>query len=153
SARAAGWLAGRGLRPGDPVGIMMPNVPHFAVFYYGVLRAGGAVVPMNPLLKGREVAHYLGDSGARLRLAWEDIAGEAARAGAETTGAEAVSIGAATLATVAEWPPAPSVERRADDDTAVILYTSGTTGTPKGAELTHANMHRNASVTATSLLS
>ena len=78
SARAAGWLRERGLRPGDPVGIMLPNVPHFPVFYYGVLRAGGAIVPMNPLLKAREVAHYLGDSGASLVLAWETAAGEAA---------------------------------------------------------------------------
>jgi long-chain acyl-CoA synthetase len=153
SARAAGWLRERGLRPGDAVGIMMPNVLHFPVFYYGVLRAGGAVVPMNPLLKSREVAHYLGDSGARLVVAWEDIAGEAARAGAESAGTEAAGIGEATLADAAGWPVAPAVARRADDDTAVILYTSGTTGTPKGAELTHANMHRNASVTATSLLS
>jgi long-chain acyl-CoA synthetase len=77
SARAAGWLRGwrgrdgLGVRPGDRVGIMTPNVPQFPVFYYGVLRAGGIVVPMNPLLKAREVAHYLGDSGARLVIAWE----------------------------------------------------------------------------------
>jgi long-chain acyl-CoA synthetase len=152
SARAAGWLLRRGLQPGDAVGIMTPNVPHFPVFYYGVLRAGGAVVPMNPLLKAREVAHYLGDSGARLVLVWETAASEAT-AGAATAGAEAVVISGPTLAEVATWQPAPSVARRADEDTAVILYTSGTTGTPKGAELTHANMHRNASVTATSLLS
>jgi long-chain acyl-CoA synthetase len=151
SARAAGWLLGRGLQPGDPVGIMTPNVPHFPVFYYGVLRAGGAIVPMNPLLKAREVAHYLGDSGARLVLAWETAASEAT-AGAATAGAEAVSVGEATLAEIAAHPPMTAVARRADDDTAVILYTSGTTGTPKGAELTHANMHKNASVTATSLL-
>jgi long-chain acyl-CoA synthetase len=150
SARAAGWLLERGLRPGDPVGVMTPNVPHFPVFYYGVLRAGGAVVPMNPLLKAREVAHYLGDSGARLVLAWETAAGEAA-AGAATVGAEAVSVGEQTLAEIAAFPPVAEVARQADDDTAVILYTSGTTGTPKGAELTHANMHKNASVTATSL--
>jgi long-chain acyl-CoA synthetase len=159
SARAAGWLLRHGLRPGDAVGIMMPNVPHFPVFYYGVLRAGGAVVPMNPLLKAREVAHYLGDSGAGLVLVWEGptagegFAGEAARAGADSAGAEAVAVTDATLASVAGWPVMPAVAPRADDDTAVILYTSGTTGTPKGAELTHANMHRNASVTATSLLS
>jgi len=153
SARAAGWLRERGLRPGDPVGIMTPNVPHFPVFYYGVLRAGGAIVPMNPLLKAREVAHYLGDSGAGLLLAWETAADEAA-AGAATAGAEAIIISGPTLAEIAGWRLSPSdgVTRRADDDTAVILYTSGTTGTPKGAELTHANMRRNASVTATTLL-
>ncbi|MFY9670716.1 MAG: long-chain fatty acid--CoA ligase [Trebonia sp.] len=151
SAHAAGWLRERGLRPGDPVGIMLPNVPHFPVFYYGVLRAGGAIVPMNPLLKAREVAHYLGDSGASLVLAWETFADEAA-AGAEKAGAAAVTISAATLDDVATWTPSPEVAPRADGDTAVILYTSGTTGTPKGAELTHANMRKNASVTATTLL-
>jgi long-chain acyl-CoA synthetase len=151
SARAACWLRSRGLRPGDPVGIMLPNVAHFPVFYYGVLRAGGAVVPMNPLLKAREVAHYLGDSGASLVLAWESAAREAAE-GAAKAGASAVTIGEATLTELRASSPLPEVTRRADDDTAVILYTSGTTGTPKGAELTHANMHRNASVTATSLL-
>ena len=152
SARVAGWLHERGLRPGDAVGIMTPNVPHFPVFYYGVLRAGGIVVPMNPLLKAREVAHYLGDSGARMVIAWETAASEAID-GAASAGAQAVVISPPTLAEAAGWPSSPEVVRRADDDTAVILYTSGTTGTPKGAELTHANMHRNASVTATSLLS
>src|SRR5215469_1366847 len=151
SARAAGWLRERGVRPGDPVGLMTPNVPHFPVFYYGVLRAGGAIVPMNPLLKEREVAHYVGDSGAAMVLAWESAAAEAA-AGAATAGATAVSIGAPAMAEIAAWPVLDEVARRADDDTAVILYTSGTTGTPKGAELTHANLRRNASVTATSLL-
>jgi long-chain acyl-CoA synthetase len=151
SARAAGWLRQRGLRPGDAVGIMMPNVPHFPVFYYGVLRAGGIIVPMNPLLKAREVAHYLGDSGARLVIAWESAATEAL-VGAAVAGTEAFIISPATLAEAATWPSAPEVAGRADADTAVILYTSGTTGTPKGAELTHANMHRNASVTATTLL-
>jgi long-chain acyl-CoA synthetase len=152
SARAADWLRSRGVRPGDPVGVMLPNVPQFPVFYYGVLRVGGAVVPMNPLLKAREIAHYLGDSGAGLVLAWETAADEAAE-GAARAGASAVTVGEATPDEIAAWPsPLREVERRADDDTAVILYTSGTTGTPKGAELTHANMRRNASVTATSLL-
>ncbi len=62
SARAADWLRERGVAPGDRVGIMLPNVAQFPVLYYGVLRAGGTVVPMNPLLKAREVEHYLGDS-------------------------------------------------------------------------------------------
>ena len=77
TARAAGRLRESGVRPGDRVGVMLPNVPAFAVIYYGVLRAGGAVVPMNPLLKGREVEHYLGDSGARLAFAWTTGAAEA----------------------------------------------------------------------------
>jgi long-chain acyl-CoA synthetase len=151
SARAAGWLRERGLKPGDPVGIMLPNVPSFPVFYYGVLRAGGTVVPMNPLLKAREVTHYLGDSGARLVIAADSAAAEAA-GGAAAAGAGAVTV--PDLEEIASWPM-PShreVTRRDDNDTAVILYTSGTTGTPKGAELTHANMRRNAAVTAASLL-
>ena len=69
SARVAGFLAVCGVRPGDRVAVMLPNVPEFAVVYYGILRAGGVVVPMNPLLKEREVAYYLDDSQATLILA------------------------------------------------------------------------------------
>ena len=68
SARVAGLLKEKGIEPGDRVGIMLPNVPYFAVVYYGILRAGGVVVPMNVLLKGREVAFYLEDPGAKLRV-------------------------------------------------------------------------------------
>src|SRR5258708_16171467 len=64
SARVAGLLHERGLRPGDRIGIMMPNVAEVPVVYYGILRAGGVVVPINPLLKAREGAYYLGDSQA-----------------------------------------------------------------------------------------
>ena len=74
SARVAGLLRERGLKPGDRVGVMMPNVAEVPVVYYGVLRAGGVVVPMNPLLKAREVAYYLGDSGAGLVFAWHSFA-------------------------------------------------------------------------------
>src|SRR5919112_6101 len=66
SARAAGLLRERGLEPGDRVGLMLPNVPYFPVLYYGILRAGGGVVPMNVLLKGRAGAYYLDDSGAKM---------------------------------------------------------------------------------------
>src|SRR3954454_16831818 len=65
SARVAGLLRERGVRPGDRVGIMLPNVPEFPGCYFGALRAGAASVPMNVLLKDREVGFYLGDSGAR----------------------------------------------------------------------------------------
>ena len=70
SARLAGMLRERGLEPGDRVGLMLPNVPHFPLAYYGILRAGGVVVPMNVLLKGREVKFYLEDPGAKLLFAW-----------------------------------------------------------------------------------
>ncbi|RHW23907.1 long-chain fatty acid--CoA ligase [Nocardioides immobilis] len=146
----AGWLRARGLEPGDRVGLMIPNVAAFPVFYYGVLRAGGIVVPMNPLLKAREVEHCLGDSGARLVLAWETATEEAA-AGAKAVGTDCHVVTGATLEDVAGWPVYADVAARDEEDTAVILYTSGTTGTPKGAELTHANMRANASVTASRL--
>src|SRR5271156_5263805 len=93
SARVAGLAHERGLEPGARVGIMMPNVAEVPVVYYGVLRAGGVVVPMNPLLKGREVAYYLGDSGAGLIFAWHAFETEARR-GAEQAGAELVVVDA-----------------------------------------------------------
>jgi long-chain acyl-CoA synthetase len=73
SARVAALLRDKGIEPGDRVGIMLPNVPYFGVIYYGVLRAGGVVVPMNPLLKGREVKFYVEDPGAKLLFAWGDF--------------------------------------------------------------------------------
>ena len=105
----AGLLAAAGVAPGDRVGLMLPNVPEFAVLYYGVLRAGGVVVPMNPLLKAREVAYYLGDSGARLLFAWQAAAAEAAK-GAEAAGAEAVAV-ARRRARPSCWPRAPPTRR------------------------------------------
>ncbi|HEX3173879.1 MAG TPA: long-chain fatty acid--CoA ligase [Solirubrobacterales bacterium] len=148
SARLAALLRDRGMQLGDRVGVMLPNVPEFPVAYYGVLRAGGIVVPMNVLLKRREIAFYLEDSGAKLLLAWHGFAGEA-RDGAADAEAEPVEVEpAAFAATLAELEPSPDLAETAADDTAVILYTSGTTGKPKGAELTHANLSRNAEVSS-----
>jgi long-chain acyl-CoA synthetase len=145
SARVAGLLRERGIEPGDRIGVMLPNTPSFAVVYYGVLRAGGVVVPMNPLLKTREVAHYLGDSGAK--LIFVDPAGERA-----DTGADTIVVGTDFDALLSATAPLEPVVYRSADDTAVILYTSGTTGQPKGAELTHANLATNVEVTATDLI-
>jgi long-chain acyl-CoA synthetase len=151
SARVATLLKSKGLQPGDRVGIMLPNVPYFPVAYYGVLRAGGVVVPMNVLLKGREVAYYLSDSGAKLLLAWHDF-GEAARQGAQEAGAELIDVKPGEIeGIIFAHEPDPEVAQCADDDTAVLLYTSGTTGTPKGAELTHDNLKRNAQLFSTTL--
>jgi long-chain acyl-CoA synthetase len=146
SARVAGLLKAQGVSRGDRVGIMLPNVPYFAVCYYGVLRAGGVVVPMNVLLKRREIAFYLGDSGAKGVFAWHGFA-EDAEAGAEDAGAECVLVTPGAFERrLAAAEPLSDVADTADEDTAVILYTSGTTGTPKGAELTHSNLRRNAQV-------
>jgi long-chain acyl-CoA synthetase len=146
SQHIAGLLAARGIGPGDRVGIMLPNVPHWGILYYGVLRAGAIAVPMNPLLKEREVAYYLSDSGAGLLFAWHGFGAEA-RAGAKLADAEAVLIDPAEfLGLLGSAAPVAGVVDRAADDTAVILYTSGTTGQPKGAELTHDNLTRNVEV-------
>jgi long-chain acyl-CoA synthetase len=143
SARMASWLRGRGLRPGDRLGIVLPNLPAFAVVYYGVLRAGGVVVPMNVLLKQREIAFHLRDSEARLVIAMDGMA-DAAQAAAAETGADCLVVEPGTLHRVLSGvEPARAVAERGGQETAVILYTSGTTGKPKGAELTHANLRRN----------
>jgi long-chain acyl-CoA synthetase len=151
SARVAGFLATHGVCAGDRVAIMLPNVPEFAVLYYGVLLAGGVVVPMNPLLKEREIAYYLEDSGASLIFAGDGCAASA-RAGADRVGTAWVVVDDAFGATVARAAPAAHLVDREPDDTAVILYTSGTTGRPKGAELTHANLTSNVDTMATELL-
>jgi long-chain acyl-CoA synthetase len=152
SAQVAGLLRERGVKPGDRVGIMMPNVAEFPVVYFGVLRAGGVVVPMNPLLKAREVAYYLGDSGAGLVFAWHAFA-DHARGGAEQAGAGLVAVdGPGFPGLLASVTPDFPVAERDSEDTAVILYTSGTTGHPKGAELTHGNLISNTEVARTDIV-
>jgi long-chain acyl-CoA synthetase len=143
TALVAGLLGSRGVEPGDRVGVMLPNVAYFPICYYGALRAGAAIVPMNMLLKEREVAYYMADSGARVLFAWHQFA-NAARAGAHDT--EVIVVAPEAFdALLAGAEPTGMVERE-PDDTAVILYTSGTTGHPKGAELTHANLTENVAV-------
>jgi long-chain acyl-CoA synthetase len=145
-------LERQGVVPGDRVALMLPNVPAFPIAFYGALGAGAVVVPVNPLLKGREVAYNLRDSGAKVLLAWHATAEEAGKGAAET-GTRVVEVPEAGFAELlAAAAPVPAIVERADDDDAVIIYTSGTTGRPKGAELTHAGLARNAEITATTLL-
>src|SRR4051794_11375414 len=145
SARIAALLKSKGVEPGDRVGLMLPNVPYFPPIYYGILRAGATVVPMNVLLKGREVSYYLKDPGAKLVFAWHDFA-EFAEEGAAEAGAECILVKPGEFEQlVLAHEPEPELVARSMDDTAVILYTSGTTGQPKGAELTHSNLYRNCS--------
>ncbi len=151
AARIAHLLDEKGLEPGDRVGLMLPNVPYFPALYYGILRAGGVVVPMNVLLKAREIAYYLGDSGAKLLFAWHGFAEEAEPAAAEA-GAEVISVKPGEFEErVGGYSNEHDVAESGTEDTAVILYTSGTTGQPKGAELTHANLRTNCVMSATTL--
>jgi long-chain acyl-CoA synthetase len=141
--RIAGMLAERKVEPGDRVALMLPNVPHFVVAYYGILRAGAVVVPLNVLNKRREVEYYLRDSGAKLLFVWQDFAQEAAPA-AEDFGCECIQVAPGEFEqTLFQTDPLEQMVERQSSDTAVLLYTSGTTGTPKGAELTHDNLLRN----------
>src|SRR5580698_3802565 len=123
AGRMSTLLASLGVEPGDRVGLMLPNVPAFPIAFYGALAAGAVVVPMNPLLKSREVSYYLGDSGARAVLAWHTAVGEAAK-GAADAGARAIAVETPDLADLlAEHAPATEQAGRGNDDDAVILYT------------------------------
>jgi len=152
TAQMAGLLSERGICPGDSVGVMLPNVPYFPVAYYGVLRLGAAVVPMNVLLKGREVEYYLADSGAKALIAWHGFE-EEAKVGAAAAGVELIVVKPGEFeASMRAAEPVREVADRDEQDTAVILYTSGTTGSPKGAELTHVNLLTNARVNVETLI-
>jgi long-chain acyl-CoA synthetase len=155
---ARGFATGlrqRGIAPGDAVAIMVPNVPEFPIAYYGVLYAGCTVVPLNVLLSGPEVAYHLEDSEAKLLVAHPLFDGPA-RAGAQERGVPVVSAGGDgpdTVAALAGSEPLTALHPTAPSDTAVILYTSGTTGRPKGAELTHSNLLINCAVVVPKLIS
>ncbi len=153
SSQVASSLKAAGLKKGDRVGLMLPNVPQFPMAYFGILKAGGVVVPMNVLLKAREVSFYMGNSESRVLIVWEDFAGEALK-GIEnlkgiTTyvalkpGSSAPPTGTKSFMELMAGDPKFDMEATSGDDTAVILYTSGTTGKPKGAEITHSNLFLN----------
>jgi len=150
----AASLTAIGIRPGDPVALQLPNIPQFLVSYFGILKAGGIVVPLNVMLKAPEVAFHLGDSGARILITWEGILAEAAK-GAEAAGLDRVyAVGHAGDSETAmpferlldAAVPRFEMAAREPLDTAVIVYTSGTTGRPKGAELTHMQLYMNADI-------
>ncbi|POH58013.1 long-chain-fatty-acid--CoA ligase [Arthrobacter glacialis] len=143
SAKVAGLLAARGVKPGDRVALISPNLPQMPPLYYGILRYGAVVVPLNPLLKSREVEYHLTDSGATFAFVWEGVMGEVQTAAANT-GTQIVPINAELMGLLAQTEANSEIAPADKDDTAVILYTSGTTGKPKGAELTHENLRSNA---------
>ena len=147
-------LRARGLAPGDRVCLLVPNLPDFTIAYFGILYAGCTVVPLNVLCAAPEVAYFLQDSESRLLIA-HPLFEVAARAGAETAGASVLwagKTGEGSLAGLAAAPPLAALHPTLPSDTAVILYTSGTTGKPKGAELTHSNLLINCALVVPRLL-
>jgi long-chain acyl-CoA synthetase len=160
--QVAGMLVARGIRPGDKVALSCPNLPYFPIVYYGILKAGAVVVPLNVLLKGREIGYHLNDSQARAYLCFQGTAdlpmGTEGYAGfGQADGCEHFFLitadpaapspieGAETMGqALAGQPPVFETVLAEETDPAVILYTSGTTGQAKGAELSHSNLILNA---------
>src|SRR6266516_4877851 len=166
----ANGLAQAGIQKGDKVALSCPNVPYFPIVYYGILKAGGVVLPLNILLKPREIAYHLHDGDAKAYFCFEgtpdlpmgehgftafqevDSCEHFFLMTANTTYSTAASPieGAKTLAMLMQDQPTTfETVATSPDDTAIILYTSGTTGQSKGAELSHSNMLLNARLSDT----
>ncbi len=134
SARFAGVLADHGVAAGDRVGVLLPNEPDFVAAYFGALRLGAIALPLNPLLRPAEIAARVENAGARVLVAPPERADELA----------GLPVALVDPAAAADAQPLADVVDRAPRDAAVLLYTSGTSGGAKGAELTHAGLRANA---------
>jgi len=171
SDRFASALANMGVRKGDKIALFLPNVPQFAIAFFGILKTGAVVTAMSPLHREREVRHQLSDSGAETVIALESFlplvktvwtktilkrailtqpdefsAKPAALSGNTTLGANCYRFSQLLLEN-ADSPP--KVETNPNEDLAALQYTGGTTGTSKGAMLTHMNLVSNALMFAT----
>lgn len=151
SGRLAAGLLASGLVPGEKVAVQLPNLPQFVIAYFGIVKAGLTMVPLNPLFTAREIEYHLADSDARLLITSAfSLAG--ALDGARAAGvADVVVVGAEAPAGTRGFDDllgedSGEIHPTSSDDTAVLLYTSGTTGRPKGAELTHFELYMNCTI-------
>ncbi|WP_406350615.1 long-chain-fatty-acid--CoA ligase [Streptomyces sp. NBC_00658] len=136
----------QGINPGDRVALLLPNGLEFPAAYFGVLALGAVVVPVNALLRAAEIEHVLSDSGAKLLICAAPLLDEGGKA-AEATGVPVLTTGADGVGALAEGAePVNGCAPSEPGDIAVILYTSGTTGRPKGAMLTQLNVTMNIQV-------
>jgi long-chain acyl-CoA synthetase len=160
AGRLAAALKAAGVRRGEHVALMFPNVPEFSVAYFGIQLAGCTAVPLNVMLTGEEIAYHLSDSDAAALLVWHELYPPAATGFADSATCRELLVlggepgdarGSGLAGPMAQHAPVRELPDTRADDTAVILYTSGTTGRPKGAELTHFNLLYNADHAATRL--
>ncbi|MFF9778601.1 long-chain fatty acid--CoA ligase [Streptomyces sp. NPDC013978] len=151
----AGNLLALGLERGAKVAVQLPNIPQFLFAYFGAMRAGLVMVPLNPLLRAPEVAYHLENSDAQVLITGDPFADEAHRGASAVPGVATYVVdlgggrrpeGTAAFEELLAPVEAPEIVPTDADDTAVLLYTSGTTGKPKGAELTHFQLFMNCTV-------
>jgi long-chain acyl-CoA synthetase len=163
--RLAGAFAKLGIKRGEHVALLVPNVPHFTIAYYAAHYLGVPVVPLNVLLTAEEIAYHLADSDAVALVVWEGFLEAAQTAFARIDTCRELIVARANpadtsapqgahnmTALIGGGTPITDLPDTMPDDTAVILYTSGTTGRPKGAELSHFNLYYNCEYQSSELI-
>ena len=151
-ARLATLLHRWGVRPGDRVAVMLPNIAAAPISYYAIWRVGAVAVPMNPLLQLGEVQFQLANTAARMLIGSNAFAAAATEAAERTNTALCLVDDASLAAMTADLPAFGEAVGRGPQHTAVVLHTSGTMGKPKGAELTHGNLGSNENIFRSSLI-